>query len=376
MRPRPRLVVPSPISEMFCVRCHREYEQDAIFCAYDGERLVPERHIDFFRGKPTRQVGVILGGRYAVRGYLGKGSMARVYLAEDAKKGEPVAVKVLDMHSTRGIRAKERFVRESQAANRIGHPNIVKLLDHGQRSDGAPYIVMEYLHGESLGDLLRREQRLKEDMALPVLIQAASGLAAAHRVGIVHRDVKPDNLFLVGEPGDPYGVKILDFGLAKLSEESGFTASGVAVGTLEYMSPEQTVTDGSDHRSDVYALGVVMFRLFTGQLPFRAKVDTDLLAHQLIVPMPAPSTLDPDIDPRIEQVIMKATRKRPENRYPTMEEFHADLERLMGDRSGTLLAALPLAHARDIYQARSAFAKHAARFFYKKLSMDPPTWEG
>jgi len=361
---------------MFCVRCHRDYEDDAIFCAYDGERLVPQPHIGFFKSKPTRQVGVILGDRYAVKGYLGKGSMARVYLAEDVQTNQAVAIKVLDMHSSRGIRARERFILESRAANRIGHPNIVAIRDFGERHDGAPFIVMEHLFGESLGDLLRRDGRVPADMALPILAQVASGLAAAHRAGIVHRDVKPDNLFLVGEPGDPYGVKILDFGLAKLSEESGFTSSGVAVGTLEYMSPEQVVTDGSDHRSDVYGLGVVMFRMFTGRLPFEDKADTELLAHQLIVPVPPASKLDTSIDPDIEKVILKATRKHPENRYPSMEELYDDIERLMGERRGQLTAAEPFAHDPDVYVPHSAFAKHAAKFFYRKLGVDLPAWEG
>jgi len=359
---------------VFCARCHREYEDDAVFCPYDGDRLVASRKVESLRARPTRQTGAVLGERYEVRGFIGKGAMARVYLAEDLETHQPVAVKVLDIRSSRGARARERFIRESESANRIGHPNIVKILDTGERSDSAPYIVMEFLFGESLGDLLRREGRVTADMALPVLRQAASGFAAAHRVGIVHRDIKPDNLFLVGEPGDPYAVKILDFGLAKLSEQSGFTASGVAVGTLEYMSPEQTVTDRSDERSDIYGLGVVMFRMFTGQLPFAAKEDADLLAHQLVLPVPPPAGRAEGMDPRVEQVILRAMRKRPENRYRSMDQFHDDIERILGERSGALVAAGKLPREPDVYEPQSAFAKHAARFFYKKLGMTAPKW--
>lgn len=360
---------------MFCPRCHREFADDSLFCHYDGERLGPTRSVESVRIRPTQQRGAILGDRYEVRGFIGKGSMARVYLAEDLTSRQPVAVKVLDVRSTRGQRAKERFLRESGAANRIGDPNIVKILDFGERADGAPYIVMEFLFGEPLGDLLRREGRVVPEVGLPILHQAAMGLAAAHRAGIVHRDVKPDNLYLVGEPGDPYGVKILDFGLAKLTEQSGFTASGVAVGTLEYMSPEQVVTDRSDERSDIYGLGIVMYRMFTGGLPFSAKEDAELLAHQLLLPTPPPSGRVDGLDERIERVILKALRKRPENRYASMQEIVDDLERILGRRDGDLGADAPLAREPDVYQPRSVFARNAARFFYKKLAMDPPSWE-
>lgn len=357
---------------MFCPRCHREYEDDSLFCAYDGERLATSRHIDLFHAKTTRHAGQIVADRYAVRGYVGKGAMARVYLAEDLHTHDAVALKVLDLTTTRGSRAKARFIRESQAANRIGHPNIVRIHEVGENQDGAPFICMEFLHGESLGDLLRRDGRVPADMALPVVRQVASGLAEAHRVGVIHRDVKPDNLFLVGEPGDPYAVKILDFGLAKLSEDSGVTASGIAVGTLEYMSPEQVVTDPIDHRSDIYGLGVVMFRIFTGQLPFHAKLDADLLAEQLLLPLPDPRIRVPTLGEGISEVIIKATRKRPDNRYQSMDDFVADLDRLLGDLDGPLAAAGKVPHHPDEYVPQSAFARHAAGYFYRKIGRQVP----
>jgi serine/threonine protein kinase len=357
---------------MFCPRCHREYEDDSLFCSYDGARLAASRHIDLFHAKPTRHTGEVIAERYAIRGYVGKGSMARVYLAEDLHTHDAVAVKLLDVPTSRGSRAKARFIRESQAANRIGHPNIVKILEVGENVDGAPFIIMEFLHGESLGELLRRDGRVPADMALPVVRQVASGLAEAHRVGVIHRDVKPDNLFLIGEPGDPYAVKILDFGLAKLSEDSGVTASGIAVGTLEYMSPEQVVTDPIDHRSDIYGLGVVMYRIFTGQLPFHAKLDADLLAEQLLLPLPDPKGRVPALSDGISQVIAKATRKRPDNRYESMDHFVDDLDRLLGDKDGELTAAGPVRHHPDEYMPQSAFARHAAGYFYRKIGREVP----
>ncbi len=359
---------------MFCPRCHREYGGDHRFCPYDGATLSNEIALEHFRAKDTQQKGSIFGGRYDIRGFIGKGAMARVYLAEDLETRQPVAVKVLDQQAARGPHARDRFLREAKAVARIGHENIVRILDLGMREeDGAPYLVLEFLYGESVGDLLAREGVLTPDIALPVLRQAAAGLAAAHRAGIVHRDVKPDNVFLVGEPGDPYAVKLLDFGLAKLDAHSGFTQAGVAVGTLEYMAPEQVVTDRPDARTDVYGLGALMYRIYTGTLPFTAKEEAELLAHQLLMPTPPPSRRRPEIDHRTELVMLTALKKRPENRYPSMDAFLEDLERLLGERRGDL-AAERLGKAPDVYVPQSAFAKNAARFFYKKLGMDPPAW--
>jgi serine/threonine-protein kinase len=359
---------------MFCPRCHREYDDEHRFCPYDGQTLVASRRrLESLRPRPTELRGALLGGRYEVRGFIGKGAMARVYLAEDKDTGDPVAVKVLDGVHARGAQARERFFREARAAARIGHPNIVQILDVGQREDGAPYLVLEFLFGESLGDFLRREQVMEAEIALPVLIQAAAGLAAAHDAGIVHRDVKPDNVFLVGEPGDPYAVKILDFGLAKLESQSGLTAAGIAVGTIEYMAPEQVVSDAPDARTDVYGLGVVMYRVFTGQLPFSAEDDAELLAQQLVLAPPSPSRRRAGVAPGVEAVTLKAMRKDPEHRYASMPAFMADLERLLGDRAGALEAASSAGHV-DVYEPKTTFARNVGRFLYRKLAMEAPSW--
>ncbi|MGK4009247.1 serine/threonine-protein kinase [Sorangium sp. So ce1036] len=358
---------------MFCARCHREYDAGHRFCPYDGAELAEARRIELLRFKPTRLRGTVLGERYEVCGYIGKGAMARVYLAIERATGQPVAIKVLESFSARAERTRERFVREAQSAAMIGHPNIVKVLDAGTRADdGAPYLVMEYLFGESLGDWLRRERRMDADLALPVLCQAASGLAAAHRAGIIHRDVKPDNIFLVGAQGDPYAVKVLDFGLAKIQAAEHITASGTAVGTIEYMAPEQVVSDLPDPRTDVYGLGVVMFRTFTGVLPFPRAQQSELLARQLVTPPPRPSERRRSIDRPLESVILKAIRKRPENRYPSMEAFIEDLERLAGDRDGPLSAEAPLAAPDDVYVPQGSFARNAAIYFYRRLGMEAP----
>jgi serine/threonine-protein kinase len=227
-----------------------------------------------------------------------------------------------------------------------------------------PYLVMEILLGETLGEFLRREGSMPGDLALTFARQVAAGLAAAHRAGVIHRDIKPDNLFLLGERGEPYGIKVLDFGLAKRTHGSHFSAGGMVLGTIEYMSPEQLLTDPVDARTDVYGLGVVMFRMFTGQLPFDVKADLGMLAHQLLSPAPPPSWLNEAMDPRIELVMLTAMRKHPENRYPTMDDLLADMEIILGLRPEQPVAR-PLQRDPDRYEPQTPRAREAAAVLTK-----------
>jgi serine/threonine-protein kinase len=349
---------------MFCPRCHRRYDADHRFCPYDGETLVDGPRIDLLPCKPTRMAGELVAGRYALRGFIGKGAMARVYLAEDTRTHRPVAVKILSLSPAQRTqaRASERLFREAQAAAKIGHPAIVEVFDVGEHQDGSPFLVMEHLFGESLGDFLRRDGKVDVDIGLPILQQVASGLGAAHAVGVVHRDVKPDNIFLVGEPGDPYAVKVVDFGLAKLEALSSVTATGTAVGTLEYMAPEQVLGDAPDARTDVYGLGVVMYRMFTGDLPFKSRDDADLLAEQIYRVPPPPSERAKELDASLDAVVLRAMRKSPANRYPSMAALRDDLERLMGERPGPL-AAVERTPSVDEYEPVTDTARAALEFF-------------
>ncbi len=192
-----------------------------------------------------------------------------------------------------------------------------------------------------------------------MMARAASALAAAHRAGIIHRDVKPDNLFLVGERGAPYTLKVVDFGMAKLSEASSLSVAGMALGTLQYIAPEQALADPVDGRTDVYGLGVVLYRMLTGKMPFEANDDATLVAHHLFTPAPLPSLVKPGIDPRLEAVILTAMRKRPENRYPSMTAVEEDLERILGQRDGAVVPA-PIRHEPDHYEAVNPSARSAA----------------
>src|SRR5262249_42149001 len=213
-------------------------------------------------------------------------------LCYDRATGAPVAVKVMESKRLREPRSRARFILEAKAAAKISHPSIIEVFDVGLDESGSPFIVMEFLFGESMGAWLRRERVMSPEMGLPFVKAIASGLSAAHREGIIHRDVKPDNVFLLGEKGSAYAIKILDFGFAKLAEHAGVTQAGVTVGTVQYMAPEQSVSDPADARTDVYGLGMLMYRMFTGQLPFKGKDDAEMLAHQRrsAPPQPNPST--------------------------------------------------------------------------------------
>jgi eukaryotic-like serine/threonine-protein kinase len=337
---------------MFCSRCHRSYDDPKqSYCPEDGTPLV--------RARATRQMGAILDGRYAIQGILGKGGMARVYLALDTTTKDLVAVKVLNRDVSRDRVARERFLREIDVAASIGHPNVVTVLDAGQRSDGCPFIVLELLRGESLGDLLRTTPVLDPALGLPLMVEAAAGLAAAHRAGIIHRDVKPDNLFLVGERGKPTSLKVVDFGMAKLQQAAGLSTTGMTLGTIGYIAPEQALADPVDARTDVYGFGVVMYRAFTGKLPFDTPDDALLVASHLFVPPMRPRVRAPGLDARVDAVIMNALRKKPDNRYPTMDALHDDLLRILGRKEGAV-SEVPLRAAPDQYEPVGRMGKEAS----------------
>jgi eukaryotic-like serine/threonine-protein kinase len=357
---------------MLCPRCHRRYESGAVYCSYDGDELTDRREVELIDAQSTSESGAIYGKRYIVRGLLGGGAMGRIYLAENASSHEPVAIKVLEHREAKLDDPRERFLREARTIEALEHPNIVRLLDAGARPDGAPYLVMEYLYGESLGTRLKRDAQLVPGEALWIGHQLASALAAAHSAGVIHRDVKPDNVFLVGELGNPHELKLVDFGLARLSGSSALTAMGVTVGTLAYMAPEQAVRDATGPRTDIYALGVMMYRMISGKLPFEGS-DFDTLAQHVVTPARPLCELAPGIDPRIEAIVSTAMRKLPRNRYSTASELVEDLERLLGKRSGPIGAGQ--LWEPDHYRPRSAYAKSVAAALYRKLGLEPPSWD-
>ncbi len=349
-----------------CVGCGRTVEPTNAFCPFCGLPLKP---IGGFRPQHTRHTGAVLGGRYRVHGFVARGATARVYLAEDLRTRALVAVKMFATAMSRKEELRTRFVNEGEAARKLLHANVVRVLDLGEAGDGAPYLVMEALTGETLGDRMRRDPHFTVARALTLVREAALGLTAVHAAGIVHRDLKPDNIFLVGDLGNAHTLKVIDFGLAKLPRVDTASVEGLVLGTIEYMAPEQVCGgEAVDARTDVYALGVVLFRMLTGHLPFDVEKGTDLLGHQLFSPAPPPSWLRDDLDPRVERIVLAAMRKQPENRYPSMAEFLEDLERALGLRGGDPLGR-PLVKDPDVYAPATDNGRAAAGFLSKQFRL-------
>jgi serine/threonine-protein kinase len=367
---------------VLCPHCHRSFS-GLDFCPHDGRKLSSQPRLSLLDWKDTPLTGHILKERYLVLGLVGEGAMASIFAAEDLTTGEPVAVKMLRVSGNQS-RLRERFFHEVLAAAGIGHPNIIQVHDVGETLERTPFLVMEFLRGETLGDRLRREGKLSPEVALPFFLQVASALDAAHEKGIIHRDIKPDNLFLLGAPGEGYAIKVVDFGLAKSTLR--LTAMGTAVGTAEYMAPEQALTDPVDARTDVYALGVVLYRTLSGRLPFEGPDATELLARQVILPpvMPFPDPRvefcdDPEQQPdpalvlraRLGLVVRKALRKNPAHRYESIRAMQADLERILGQRDGLLEARLPC-EEEDIYLPVGPFGRSVVQQFYRLLRVPVP----
>jgi serine/threonine-protein kinase len=265
---------------------------------------------------------IALADRYSIERELGSGGMATVYLAEDLKHRRKVAIKVLrpELAASLGV---ERFVREIEIAANLTHPHILALFDSGE-ADGFLYYVMPFIEGESLRDRLVREQKLSVPDAVRITDQVASALSHAHERGLVHRDIKPENILLAGDQ-----AVVADFGIARAVEAAGgerLTGTGIAVGTPAYMSPEQAVGDKNiDGRSDVYALGCVVYEMVSGRTPFEGATPQALLAKHAVDTAPNLGTIDPDIPLFVERAVSRALAKEPVRRFKTPTDFAATL---------------------------------------------------
>jgi serine/threonine-protein kinase len=350
---------------MICPRCRRTYADRSYgFCPEDGARLVDALPAEP-PAKPTRQFGAVLEDRYVIQGFIGAGGMSRVYLATDSQTQQQVAVKILNRNFAGDRLGRDRFLRELEVATELGHPNIVRVLDAGERKDGSPFLVLELLSGESLGDLLRREAVLHEADALPLIWQAASALAAAHEAGVIHRDVKPDNMFVTRDERGRRVIKMMDFGFAKLRTGPA-TAAGIVLGTIPYMAPEQALAEPVDGRTDVYGLGVTIYRMLTGELPFSSVDDMVVVAQHACVEAPRLSAIRPGVDPRLDALVATALRKRPGNRYDSMQSLLEDVERILGARSGQPVGA-PLRMTPDVYEPVNRASQDALRYLRSLL---------
>ena len=293
-------------------------------------------------------IGSVLDGRYRIDAVLGTGGMGRVYRGEHTGIGRAVAIKVLHTDLSRNREAAQRFQREALASGRLDHPNIVGVSDFGVLEDGACYLVMEALEGEALGARLEREKRVPWPEALDIMRGVLAGLRHAHDKGVVHRDIKPDNVFLAVKEGEIV-VKILDFGIAKLyagtADDPASTRAGLTVGTPAYLSPEQAVGGEITPASDLYSATIVLFEMITGRTPFVEKEPLAMLGAHVSRTPPKLRDIAPDLEipPGLEEVVARGLAKASQERYTKAFEFSGALD--------AVSAGVPLASGVDIGRA-------------------------
>ena len=298
----------------------------------------------------------LLGGRYEIGDVLGYGGMAEVFRGRDIRLSREVAVKVLRSDLARDPSFQMRFRREAQAAASLNHPAIVAVYDTGDGTSGGatvPYIVMEYVEGRTLRDVLQQEGRLTVQRSLEITADVCAALEFSHRAGIIHRDIKPGNVMLTRDGV----VKVMDFGIARAITGSSATMTQTAavMGTAQYLSPEQARGETVDARSDVYSTGVLLFELLTGYPPFRGESPV-AVAYQHVREDPQPaSRLDPDIPPDVDAVVMKALAKNPANRYQSAGEFREDLLRAAVGQPVMATPLLPYEAATEAMPPRSSY---------------------
>jgi serine/threonine-protein kinase len=307
-----------------CPACQKSYSNDLEFCPHDGGPLVPQA------GDPSARLAAGLARRFRIIRLLGSGGMGSVFLAEQLTVGSRlVALKVLNRNLLDAPDFLRRFQAEAASTGRIHHTNVVTIYESGQAEDGAPYIAMEFLEGESLRQVLQRRGALPIAEVAEILRQVARGLNAAHKLAVIHRDIKPDNIFLTkGDDGEMV-AKVVDFGIAKLRESSdhpGHTSTGLVLGTPAYMSVEQASgmrSDQLDARSDIYSLGVVVYEMLSGRVPFDSDTPLGYLRKHLLEQPPPLRVVAAalGIPPAVESVVLKALAKNRDERYAAAPDF-------------------------------------------------------
>ncbi len=312
-----------------CSRCATSFPDDVSFCPHDGTRVLP---------LPDAMAGTTLPGQFQVDGEIGRGAMGVVYRAWQSSMERPVAIKVLHRSMVRDPAIRIRFAREARSVARLSHPNIVTVHVVGETDDGLPFLVMEMVEGQRLDELLAKG-RIPAERAVRVIRQVVSALADAHAAGIVHRDLKPANVMLVQRRRARDFVKILDFGIAKFLHpelnhpgESRITRDGAIFGTPHYISPEQAAGSEVDHRADIYSVGVMLYQMASGRLPFEGAHVPVLVAH-MSRDVPPVTDHAPELSPVLAGTIMRCLEKRPEQRFQSAEELADALDALDDPRT-------------------------------------------
>ena len=312
------------------------------------------------------RTGQVLGGQFRLVQPLGRGGMGQVYLAEQLEVGRPVVVKLLHGQALSGSNGEARFKREAQALAQLNHPNIVQLYAFGRGDDGTPYLAMEYIAGRTLGDIVGERGALPEPEVCEILDQLCDALIEAHRQGVVHRDLKPDNVMISTTQAGR--VKILDFGIAKLTRTAvpRITQNGEILGTPQYMAPEQLSEHATDERTDIYALGLIGYELLTGDVPFEADTALSLMMKVLNEPIVPPRLKAPEreVSPLLDALIACCLDKDPARRFQSAYELR---DALASARSQPQAAGSMRAH-----QPSAALAKPLTAASAMSLSLDVP----
>ncbi len=320
-----------------CPKCGTEYPDTTTLCPSDGVAL--EKTDDSLLGQ-------ILADKYRIEERLSEGGMGTVYRGTHVLMDKTVAVKVLRPSLAADEKIVARFSREARAASRISHPHALSVTDFGEAENGVVFLVMEYLSGLTLKELIRQEGPMPLPRAVELLRQVGGALDAAHCEGVVHRDLKSDNIMLLSSSGTDY-AKVLDFGIAKIKEregdyDPGLTAPDLVIGTPQYMSPEQCSQSPVDARSDIYSLGVILYEMLVGHVPFTGGSPTAIMLKHL--QQPAPSVLDErdDVPEAVGRVVARAMEKRPEDRYETVRELVEDFTIAAGMEPASVSSSGPI----------------------------------
>jgi len=347
-------LVPRAVRCPICAQ-HFSGDVDARFCPFDGSKLEEAPNWD---PHADPLIGHVVDKRYQVLAVLGEGGMGTVYRVRHVALGREFALKALRRDLAQDGALSARFIQEAKAAAAVAHPAIVQITDFGQLPSKQPYFVMELLVGHSLAWLIKTGGPLPAARAVRVLRQVAEALGAAHDAGIIHRDLKPDNVHVSEALGDRDVVKVLDFGLAKVAGASRLTRAGMVFGTPHYMSPEQATGDPVDHRTDIYSLGVVMYEMFTGRVPFEADSYMGVLTkHMYVSPTPPSEVLGGSKElGALEDITLRCLEKKPDRRYRSMTELLTELDRIARLQDTGEVELSPSSTAGDRKGVRSVLA--------------------
>ena len=314
----------------YCPKCRRIYGATDQVCLQDHTLLQPEVEgsLGVIYDSP---IGTVLADRYEILSEIGRGGMSIVYRGRHLLMDRICAIKMLLAQLMYDQTSKKRFQLEAEAASCLKHPNIIAVYDYGIAPTGQPYLVMEYLVGENLADLIKRDKQLEQRRVTKIFIQACDALSHAHNKGVIHRDLKSSNIMLVDQEDKNDIVKVLDFGIAKLMPASGklpqnLTQTGEVFGSPIYMSPEQCLGQTLDQRSDIYSMGTMIYEALTGAPPLVGNTIVDTMQMHVGTKPVAMQALNIDVLPALEAIVFKALEKKPENRFQTMQEMYFALK--------------------------------------------------